>query len=61
MTNTFEQLKDELRVLYPDITDIELNEMTGRLIDFYTMAVKIIYQTVKPEEADPSLTDINDS
>ena len=40
MLNEFERLKNELSVLYPDVTDIELNEMTNNLIAFYTTAVK---------------------
>lgn len=40
MSNTYNQLKNELSILYPDVTDIELNEMTNNLIDFYTTAVK---------------------
>ena len=44
MTNTYIQLKDELSVLYPDITDIELNEMVNDLIDFYTTVVKVILE-----------------
>lgn len=40
MTDTYRKLKDELSILYPDVTDIELNEMTSNLIDFYTTAVK---------------------
>lgn len=36
MTDTYNQLKNELQVLYPDFTDIELNEMANCLIDFYT-------------------------
>lgn len=42
MTNTYNQLKQELSVLYPGVTDIELNEMTNNLIDFFTTAVKVI-------------------
>lgn len=42
MTNTYSKLKDELSILYPDVTDIELNEMTSNLIDFYTTAVKVL-------------------
>lgn len=42
MTNTYDKLKHELSVLYPDVTDIELNEMTNNLIDFYTTAVKAV-------------------
>lgn len=48
MTNAYNQLKNELLILYPDVTDIELNEMTSNLIDFYTTAVKavLVVQTV---------------
>ena len=35
MTDTYNQLKDELSVLYPGVTDTELNEMTSNLIDFF--------------------------
>ena len=42
MTNTYNQLKKELSILYPDVTDIELNEMTNNLIDFFTTVVKIV-------------------
>lgn len=44
MTNTYNQLKNELSILYPDVTDIELNEMTNNLIDFYTTAVKAVLE-----------------
>lgn len=44
MTNTYNQLKKELSILYPDVTDIELNEMTNNLIDFYTTAVKTVME-----------------
>lgn len=42
MTDTYSQLKKELSVLYPDVTDIELNEMTNNLIAFYTAATKVV-------------------
>lgn len=42
MSNAYIQLKNELSILYPDVTDIELNEMTSNLIDFYTTAVKAV-------------------
>lgn len=42
MTDTYSQLKQELSVLYPDVTDIELNEMTNNLINFYTTATKVV-------------------
>lgn len=44
MTNTYDKLKHELSILYPDVTDIELNEMTNNLIDFYTTAVKSVLE-----------------
>lgn len=44
MTDTYTQLKNELSILYPDVTDIELNEMTNNLIAFYTTAVKAILE-----------------
>lgn len=44
MNDTYNQLKDELSVLYPDVTDIELNEITNNLIDFFTTAVKSILE-----------------
>lgn len=42
MTDTYNQLKNELQVLYPDFTDTDLNEMTYNLIDFYKTAVKAV-------------------
>ena len=44
MSNAYTQLKSELSILYPDVTDIELNETTNNLIDFYTTAVKIVLE-----------------
>lgn len=44
MTNTYNQLKNELSVLYSDVTDIELNEITNNLIDFFTTAVKSVWE-----------------
>lgn len=44
MTKEYKQLKNELSILYPDVTDIELNEMTNNLIDFYTTAVKAVLE-----------------
>ena len=47
MTDTYNQLKDELSILYP-----ELNEMTDNLINFYKIAV----ETVLEQENKLSLT-----
>ena len=49
MIDTYNQLKDELSILYPDITDIELNEMTENLLSFYKIAVKAV---LEPENQD---------
>lgn len=61
MTNAYNQLKKELSVLYPDVTDIELNEMTNNLIDFYTTAVKVVLKDEKREEISSPLTNIDDT
>jgi hypothetical protein len=62
MTDTYSQLKDELSVLYPDVTDAELNEMTERLIDFFVTGAKAIYETEKAVVSEKfSITDIDDS
>lgn len=45
MLNEYERLKSELSVLYPDVTDIELNEMMDNLIKFFTVGIKNIYKT----------------
>lgn len=42
MTDTYTQLKDKLSVLYPGITDAELNKTTDNLINFYKIAVKAV-------------------
>ena len=44
MTDIFSRLKKELLILYPDVTDIELNEMTNNLIDFFTTVVKSVLE-----------------
>ncbi len=47
MTDTYTQLKDELSVLYPDVTETELNEMIDNLIQFFTIATKAVYEADK--------------
>ena len=56
MTDTYTQLKDELSVLYPGVTDAELNEMTSNLIDYYKTAIKVVLKDEfnKIEEAIPT-------
>jgi len=50
MSNAYNQLKNELSVLYPDVTDIELNEITNNLIDFYTTIVKSVLEEDNQKE-----------
>lgn len=47
MTDTYSQLKYELSVLYPGVTDTELNEMTSNLIDFFVTGTKAFYENEK--------------
>lgn len=57
MTNTYNQLKKELSVLYPDVTDKELNQMTSNLIDFYTMLVQAASDLDNAVEKNQNLED----
>lgn len=59
MTNTYDKLKHELSVLYPDVTDIELNEMTNNLIDFYTTIVKSVLEDGNQETKEFVVNDKN--
>lgn len=59
MNNTYNQLKNELSVLYPDVTDIELNEMTNNLIDFYTTIVKSVLEDGNQETKEFVMNDKN--
>lgn len=59
MLNEFERLKNELSVLYPDVTDIELNEMTNNLIAFYTTAVKAILENENQDSKEFVVDDKN--
>ncbi len=59
MTDTYNQLKDELSILYPDVTDIELTEMTDNLIAFYTTAVKAILEDENQDSKEFVIDDKN--
>lgn len=59
MTDTYNQLKKELSILYPNVTDIELNEMTSNLIDFYTTAVKAVMEDETPDAKEFVVDDKN--
>lgn len=49
MIDTYNQLKNELSILYPDVTDVELNEMTNNLINFYKIAVETSLEQEKQD------------
>ena len=52
------KLAHELSILYPDVTDIELNEITNKLIRFFYLGAKAVYHAKQSEK---QLTDINDT
>ncbi len=61
MTDTYSLLKNELKVYYPDVTDAELNEITNRLVDFYTIGAKAVYEAGKKiNNETASSSDIDD-
>lgn len=47
MTDTYNLLKEELKVYYPGVTDAELNIITDKLIDFFTIGAKAMYEAEK--------------
>lgn len=59
MTDTYAQLKDELSVLYPGVTDAELNEMTSNLINFFTTAVKSVLENDNQDQKELVVDDKN--
>ena len=59
MTNTYNQLKKELSILYPYVTDIELYEMTNNLIDFFTTAVKSVLEEDNQDQKELVVDDKN--
>ncbi len=59
MKNCKELLAQELKILYPDFTDIELKNMTDNLIDFYTTAVKVVLNDKKTNSEEFDIDDKN--
>ena len=52
-TDTYIILKKELKVLNPDITDKEINNMALNMVNFFTLATKIFQESQElssPEE-----------
>ena len=61
MTDTYSLLKNELKVYYPDVTDDELNEITNKLVGFYTIGAEAIYEAEKEIKIETaSSSDIDD-
>jgi len=54
MTDTFNKIKEELSLYYPDITDDDVN----KLITFFKLSAKAIYAAKK---AETPLNDIDDT
>ena len=52
MTDTYNQLKDELSVLNPGIKDLELNDATINLLSLCKLATQIIEETDDNETSD---------
>jgi hypothetical protein len=52
MTDTYTRLKDELSVLNPGITDLELNDATFNLLSLYKLAANILEETGDNETTD---------
>lgn len=59
MNSAYNQLKKELSILYLDVTDIELNEMTNNLIDFFTTVVKSVLEVDNQETKEFVVDDNN--
>ena len=59
MTDTYNQLKDELSALYPGVTETELNKMTNNLIDFFTTAVKSVLEEDNQDQKELVVDDKN--
>ena len=52
MTDTYNQLKDELSVLNPGIKDLELNDATFNLLSLCKLAAQIIEEIDDNETSD---------
>ena len=58
MSDTFKKIKEELSVYYPGVTDDELETMTKKLIKYFTLSAKAVYEAKK---AETPLSDIDDT
>ena len=58
MSDTFNKIKEELSIYYPDVTDDELETMTNNLIEFFTLSAKAVYETKRLSDTDVIKSDI---
>lgn len=54
MTDTFNKIKEELSLYYPDVTDDDVN----KFITFFKLSAKALHEAKK---AETSLNDIDDT
>jgi hypothetical protein len=49
MTNDYENLKNDLKALYPDqeLTEAELNKAADNLIQFFTIGTRAVFEAKK--------------
>lgn len=51
MTNRFNKIKEELAIYYPGVTDDELETMTQKLITFFKLSAKAVYEAKKSRDS----------
>ena len=52
MKNNIEELKERLKMLYPnkDLTDEELDMIASNLVQYFTIGAKMVYAVKKEQE-----------
>lgn len=52
MKNNIEELKERLKMLYPneDLTDEELDTIVSNLVQYFTIGAKMVYAVKKEQE-----------
>ena len=52
MKNNIEELKERLKILYPDedLTDEELDTIVSNLVQYFTIGAKMVYAVKKEQE-----------
>ena len=59
MTDSKELLTQELSILYPDVTDVELHQMTEKLIELFAIGAKAFYEAEHQSESRINDIDVN--